>query len=94
MTLESFATSSSAKRWVSVSDDELAPLLYPNMCRTIGDAYAAFGYVQSIPEFSRLQRLAIRGIGSFAMYMAANRVKSTLLGRPVGCYGKYRCDLT
>jgi hypothetical protein len=77
MTLESFSKSSSSSKWIAFSDNELAPLLYPNMCRTIGEAYAAFGYVNQVPEFTPLQRLAIRGIGSLAMYMAASRVKST-----------------
>jgi hypothetical protein len=77
MTLESFSKSSSSSKWIAFSDNELAPLLYPNMCRTIGEAYAAFGYVNQVPEFTLLQRLAIRGIGSLAMYMAASRVKST-----------------
>jgi hypothetical protein len=78
MTPEKFSKSAApSSKWIAFSDNELAPLLYPNMCRTIGDAYAAFAYVNQVPEFSPLQRLAIRGIGSLAMYMAASRVKST-----------------
>ena len=77
MTPEAFTESASSSKWIAFSDNELAPLLYPNMCRTIGDAYAAFGYVNHVPEFSQLQRLAIRGIGSLAMYIAASRVKRT-----------------
>jgi hypothetical protein len=81
MTPEKFAkpATSTSSKWIDFSDNELAPLLYPNMCRTIGDAYAAFSYVNHVPEFSALQRLAIRGVGSLAMYMAASRVKSTCL---------------
>jgi hypothetical protein len=78
MTPEKFSKSAApSSKWIAFSDNEFAPLLYPNMCRTIGDAYAAFAYVNQVPEFSPLQRLAIRGIGSLAMYMAASRVKST-----------------
>lgn len=68
--------SASAQRWVTFANDELAPLLYPNMCRTYGDAYQAFGYVDNVREFSFLQRHLIRLVGSFAMHMAASRVKS------------------
>jgi hypothetical protein len=79
MTIEDFLTSPSSAQWVSFSDDELAPLLYPNMCRSIGDAYAAFGYVQNVSEFTQSQKFAIRSVGSLAMFIAASRVKSTSL---------------
>ena len=75
--LESFALGQSAQEWRAFAVDDLAPLLYPNMCRTLGDAYRAFGYINHYHEqFSALQRLGIRSIGSLAMYMAASRVKS------------------
>lgn len=76
MTLETFQNES-AQQWVQFANDELAPLLYPNMCRTLQDSYRAFGYVDQVEEFSPLQRLAIKGAGSLAMYAAASKVKST-----------------
>jgi microsomal prostaglandin-E synthase 2 len=63
------------KKWVDFANDELSSLLYPNICRTVGDAYAAFGYVNEVESFSPFQRVAIRSIGSLAMYFAASRVK-------------------
>lgn len=76
--MNEFDSSDSAVEWIAFAKEELAPLLYPNMCRTWSDAYAAFDYVNQQSSFSRIQRIAIRNVGSFAMYLAASRVKSTL----------------
>jgi len=62
--------------WTSFVDDELAPVLYPNICRSLGEAYRTFDYVQNVESFSTLQKASIRALGSVAMYMAASRVKS------------------
>lgn len=63
-------------KWVMFANDELASLLYPNMCRTWSDSYAAFRYVHEVKEFSPLQRVGIQTLGSVAMYLAASKVKS------------------
>jgi len=76
MTLTDFAESESAKYWIQYANDDLASLLYPNICRTLGDSYVAFGYVQTVDAFSPMQRVAIRSLGSLAMYFAASKVKS------------------
>lgn len=70
--LESF---NQGKEWVTFANDELASLLYPNICRTIGDSYEAFAYVNQVSNFSFIQKIMIRGLGSLAMYVAAARVK-------------------
>jgi hypothetical protein len=66
----------SARRWQAFCESDLAPLLYPNMCSTLNDSYRAFSYVEDQPQWSALQKLSIRSVGSIAMYMAASRVKS------------------
>lgn len=71
-----FATSESATRWIKYANDDLASLLYPNICRTLSDSYGAFGYVNTVDTFSPLQRVTIRGLGSLAMYFAASKIKS------------------
>jgi hypothetical protein len=71
MSMEVFSNSSSSKKWSAFAADKLAYLLYPNMCRTLGDAYRAFDYVESVDSFGRMERLAIRSLGSFAMFMVA-----------------------
>jgi len=76
MTMSDFVHGPSAKKWVDFSTNDLAPLLYPNICRTLTDSYAAFGYVDRVDKFSALDRFAIRFLGSLAMYMAASNVKS------------------
>lgn len=75
MTLDEFRSSSSAVQWSAFAKDELAALLYPNICRTLGDSYGAFAYVNNVPAFSTLHKLSIRGIGSLAMYLAASKIK-------------------
>lgn len=67
--------SSEDKDWVKFANKDLAALLYPNICATLGDSYKAFGYVNQVDAFSSLQKLSIRFAGSFAMYMAASRIK-------------------
>jgi hypothetical protein len=76
MNMADFATSESATHWVKYANDDLASLLYPNICRTLSDSYGAFGYVQTVDTFSPVQRVAIRGLGSLAMYFAASKIKS------------------
>lgn len=63
--------------WVSFTNDKLAALLYPNICSSYSDSYAAFGYVRDVGSFSWVQKQSIRAIGAMAMYMAASKVKST-----------------
>ncbi|KAL7559549.1 hypothetical protein ACA910_005177 [Epithemia clementina (nom. ined.)] len=64
-----------AQEWVRYANEELAVLLYPNLCPTLGRAYQAFAYVHTIPTFSFWQQWSIRTVGSLAMYLAASRVK-------------------
>jgi microsomal prostaglandin-E synthase 2 len=75
MTLETFQHSASAKKWTAFAKDDLAPLLYPNLCASLGDSFRAFSYVHTVDSFSALERLSIQTIGSFAMYMAASKIK-------------------
>jgi len=69
-------TNKSSQKWTKFANDDLAPLLYPNICRTLGDSYQAFSYVDQVVSFSPLQRIAIRCVGAVAMNFAASRVKS------------------
>ena len=75
MTIQEFQSSPSAIQWTEFAKDELGALLYPNICRTLSDSYQAFGYVDNIPTFSAFNRMAIRGLGSLAMYLAASKIK-------------------
>ena len=71
-----FTSSEEAKKWIQFANDDLAPLLYPNLCNTLSNSYQAFNYIQDIDKFTSMQKMSIRIIGSFAMYMAASKVKS------------------
>ena len=76
MTIDSFNDVSSITKWNDFADNQLASILYPNLCRSLKDSYNAFGYVNNVQEFSTLQKISIQTIGSFAMYMAASKIKS------------------
>jgi len=78
MSAERFLDSESAKKWTKFADDELAALLYPNICRTLTDSYQAFEYVKAVPTFSTMQKHMIRSLGSIATYLAASQIKSKL----------------
>lgn len=64
MTLDAFQNSPSAAQWTKFAVDDLATLLYPNICRTWGDSYRAFAYVHETSTFGPLQRFIIQNIGS------------------------------
>lgn len=72
---QDFMDSTSSKKWVKFAQDDLASLLYPNICRTWGDSYQAFEYIQQVDTFSTFQKMAIQNIGSLAMYFAASKIK-------------------
>jgi len=82
----SFAESESSLRWQDFARTRLAPLLYPNLCKSLGDSFRAFGYVHDDDDddnnnndgtgnsFSLAQRLSIQCAGSVAMYFAASKI--------------------
>ena len=76
---DSFMHSDKSQEWEHFAREDLASLLYPNICRTWNDSYNAFSYVQTVDSFSSLQKFAIRNVGSLAMYYAASKIKSKYL---------------
>jgi len=73
---DSFASSESSLQWQDFARTKLAPLLYPNICRTLGDSFRAFHYVHATPNgFSGLQKYSIQYVGSVAMYFAASKIQ-------------------
>ena len=91
MTMDEFKSSPSAEKWTAFAKDDLGALLYPNICRTLGDSFAAFGYVNNVPTFSTFDKLSIRGLGSLAMYLAASKIKCELHVPDVECEYGLRC---
>eukprot|EP00980_Cylindrotheca_fusiformis_P010370 scaffold2306_cov132-Cylindrotheca_fusiformis.AAC.5 len=67
--------SEESTEWTKYATDELAPLLYPNLCNSILNSYRAFDYVHQVNSFSTVQRYSIQYIGSLAMYFAASKIK-------------------
>lgn len=76
MTMQQFQNSENSQKWMRYAVDDLAALLYPNICGTLGDSYDAFSYVKSVESFTAGQKMSIQMLGSLAMYFAASRVKS------------------
>jgi glutaredoxin len=64
--------------WVDFAVKKLAVLLYPNMCRTIGDSFRAFAYVHNVEpaksSFGLVQRMLIQSIGSVVRTKITKRV--------------------
>ena len=75
MTMDSFRSSDNSRKWADFASNDLAGLMYPNICRTLSDSFAAFGYVDSVSTFSPIQKGLIKGVGSLAMYIAASKIK-------------------
>mmetsp|Transcript_27960 Transcript_27960/g.57452 ORF Transcript_27960/g.57452 Transcript_27960/m.57452 type:complete len:365 (+) Transcript_27960:164-1258(+) len=75
MDMQQFFESDNACRWVRFAADDLAALLYPNICGTLSDSYNAFGYVEDVDSFSGLQKVSIRYLGALAMHFAASKIK-------------------
>jgi microsomal prostaglandin-E synthase 2 len=74
--LETFQNSPKAQQWQTFAREDLAPILYPNICRSLTESYQAFGYVDHVEEFTGVQKLSIQMIGSLAMYFAASKIKT------------------
>jgi microsomal prostaglandin-E synthase 2 len=81
MTIETFRQSENAQKWTRFAIDDLAALLYPNICSTLSDSYNAFGYVTNVDTFTSLQKVTIQSLGAVAMYIAAGKIKCELLCR-------------
>ena len=79
MTMEQFHDSKEAQKWIQFAKDDLAPILYPNICRSLSESYHAFDYIHSIEKYSFLQKYMIQYVGSLAMYFAASKIKCEFL---------------
>lgn len=75
LSIDIFQNSPSAKQWQTFAKDELAPIIYPNICSSLPESYQAFGYVDHVREFTGMQKIMIKGLGSLAMYFAASKIK-------------------
>ena len=79
-----------ALEWAEWSDKQLAVLLFPNITRSFGEAYEAFGYVMSVPHFSAVEKWSNQLVGSFFMWMAQGKINDALR-RAVGMHpGNHR----
>jgi len=76
MTMDHFTSNPTSNRWTTFANDDLAPIVYPNICRSLTESYKAFDYVNHVPQFSMVDRALIRYIGALAMYIAAGRIKA------------------
>ena len=83
MTMQQFSKSENALKWLKFATDDLAALLYPNICSSLSDSYKAFAYVESVDSFTKLQKVSIRSLGALAMYFAASKVKCEFGGRDI-----------
>jgi len=76
MTMTQFTANDETNKWTTFANDDLAPIVYPNICRSLSESYAAFGYVDHVASFSMTQKLLVKNVGALAMYFAASRIKA------------------
>ena len=69
------AQDSDVKQWITFADKELSVLLFPNLTRTFEESYEAFGYVNEVPGFSLMDKLANQWMGATAMWLAQGKIK-------------------
>lgn len=75
MNMQQFQKSKNAQKWIHFARDDLAGLLYPNICGSLSDSYEAFDYVKNVDSFSNWQKISIQSLGAVAMYFAASKIK-------------------
>lgn len=63
------------QRWLEFADKELAVLLFPNITRSFGESFEAFGYISDVPTFGAGSKAANRLAGSVAMWLANGKLK-------------------
>jgi len=73
---EDFVDNNNKSPWEDFANEDLAAILYPNICSSLGNSYTAFRYVHDVKSFSTFQKISIQFIGSLAMYFAASRIKT------------------
>ena len=64
-----------ALEWAKWSDEKFAVLLFPNITRSFGESYQAFGYVMGVPHFSTLDKWSNQLVGSLFMWLAQGKIK-------------------
>ncbi|KAG8460570.1 hypothetical protein KFE25_011345 [Diacronema lutheri] len=64
-----------AQRWSAWVDKQLAVYIYPNITRSFHESQQAFAYVEDVPHFSALDKLANRYVGALAMVFAQGKIK-------------------
>ena len=74
MTGHECSNSELAIHWTALAEEDLAPLLHPNMHSRLGNySYRALRHGHGVDSFSTTQKMRIRKIGSFAACMAASK---------------------
>lgn len=67
--------SEEAARWARWVDTDLAVYVYPNITRSYGESFEAFGYVNQVPGFSLVDKASNRYLGALAMLLAQGKIK-------------------
>ncbi|EER05879.1 conserved hypothetical protein [Perkinsus marinus ATCC 50983] len=62
-------------KWVDWTDNKLAVLLFPNLTRTFGESFEAFGYIMNIPHMWLPMKMVNRLLGGWAMWMANDKIR-------------------
>jgi len=63
------------RKWLDFTDKKLAVLLFPNITRNMLESWEAFGYINTVPHFSAIQKIILRTSGAVAMRLANGKIK-------------------
>ena len=62
-------------KWGEWSEKRLAVYLYPNITRSMEESWECFGYTEDVSEWSPVNRVGTRVMGTLAMTMANGKIK-------------------
>ncbi len=62
-------------KWGEWSEKRLAVYLYPNITRSMEESWECFGYTEDVREWSPINRVGTRVMGTLAMTMANGKIK-------------------
>jgi len=75
LAVESHLCSDDAMKWTEWSDTKFAPMVYPNITRSIRECYDTLGYVDQVTEWGFVERQVVRTAGALGMGLAHGKIK-------------------
>lgn len=65
-----------ARKWSNYATQQMAPILFPNICDTLRNSLDAFGYVKNVKAWNWWERGLIQLGGGVGMWLAGKKIKA------------------